>query len=107
LLQRRHIRIGLIKSIGKESNSLEDVESGMVHSADDVYTEYPDPRRDEWQTGLLPALRAAPLAALIAETGMSRRALMDHRAGRSRPYARNLDVLRSVLQKLGSKGAEN
>jgi hypothetical protein len=107
LLQRRHVRIGPIKYIGKESNAIEDVDSGLIHSTDEVYTEYPDPRRDEWATQLLPALRAVPLVVLIAETGMSKRALMDHRAGRSRPYARNLEVLRNVLQKLGLKGAEN
>ncbi len=39
LLQRRHIRIEQIKYIGKESNSLEDVESGLIHLAQSVYTE--------------------------------------------------------------------
>jgi hypothetical protein len=47
LLQRRHIYIDLIKYIGKESNRLEDVDAGQVHSPQSVYTEYPDPRRDE------------------------------------------------------------
>ena len=56
LLQRRHIRVGQIKYIGKESNSLEDVQSGLIHSEQSVYTEYPDPRRDEWKTKILPAL---------------------------------------------------
>src|SRR5258706_3449016 len=57
LLQRRHVQVGLVKYIGKESNSLEDVEAGVVHSAQAVYTEYSDPRRDEWQTIVLPLLR--------------------------------------------------
>jgi hypothetical protein len=48
LLQRRHIEIAQIKYIGKESNSLEEVDAGLVHSAQNVYTEYVDPRRDEW-----------------------------------------------------------
>lgn len=39
LLYRRHVRIDQIKCIGKESNLLEDVESGLIHSAADVYTE--------------------------------------------------------------------
>ena len=43
LLGRRHIRVDQIRYIGKESNSLEDVESGLVHAAQNVYTEYPDP----------------------------------------------------------------
>ncbi len=33
LLQRRHVRIDQIKYIGKESNSLEEVESGLIHSS--------------------------------------------------------------------------
>jgi hypothetical protein len=39
LLQRRHVKIDEIKYIGKESNSLEDVEAGSVHSDRNVYTE--------------------------------------------------------------------
>ena len=31
LLQRRHVKIDLIKCIGKESNSLEEVGEGLVH----------------------------------------------------------------------------
>jgi hypothetical protein len=101
LLQRRHVHINLIKYIGKESNALEDVEAGLIHSEDAVYTEYPDPRRDEWQVAILPALKNARLADLIAETGISKRALQDLRAGRSRPHAKNLEVLIRALQKLG------
>lgn len=40
LLQRRHVRIEKLTYIGKESNRLEDVESGLVHSQLSVYTEY-------------------------------------------------------------------
>jgi len=47
LLYRRHIEIDRVVYIGKESNRLEDVESGMIQDEDEVYTEYPDPRRDE------------------------------------------------------------
>ena len=43
LLQRQHIKIDLIKCIGKESNGLENVEELMVHSEQNVYTEYADP----------------------------------------------------------------
>jgi hypothetical protein len=100
LLQRRHVQIDCIKYIGKESNSLEEVEAGIVHAEQNVYTEYPDPRRDEWLTRLLPALKVARLADLIIETGMSKRALLDLRAGRSRPHAKNLAVIRRALQKL-------
>jgi hypothetical protein len=43
LLQRRHIKIDLIKCIGKESNGLENVDEGMIHSDQNVYIEYADP----------------------------------------------------------------
>jgi hypothetical protein len=43
LLQRRHIKIDLIKCIGKESNSVEDVDAGLVHSERSAYAEYTDP----------------------------------------------------------------
>jgi hypothetical protein len=101
LLQRRHVYIDLIRYIGKESNSLEEVDAGLIHSEDYVYTEYKDSHRDEWQVKVLPRLKRARLAYLIAETGMSKRALLDLRAGRSRPRATNLEVLIRALRKLG------
>jgi len=101
LLQRRHVRIEQIKYIGKESNSLEDVESGMIHTAQGIYTEYPDPRRDEWQTKILPALKKAKLGELVTMSGMSRRALIDLRAGRSRPHPINQKLIATILRKLG------
>jgi len=57
LLQRRHIRVDLLKYIGKESNSIEEVDAGLVHSEHNVYTEYSDPKRDEWAAKTLVALR--------------------------------------------------
>ena len=100
MLQRRHIRIEEIKYIGKESNSLEEVESGLTHSAQSVYTEYPDRRRDEWQTKIIPALKKAPLSILAKESGMSRSALKELRAGRSRPHRKNQETLVAILRKM-------
>ncbi len=100
LLQRRRIRIDQVKYIGKESNSLEDVESGLVHSAQSVYTEYPDPRRDEWQTKILPALKKVPLRILQKASGLSRRMLIDTRPGRSTPHRKNQNKLAAILQRL-------
>jgi hypothetical protein len=101
LLERRHVWIDQIKYIGKESNSLEEVESGLEHSQENVYTEYPDPRRDEWQTKILPALREAELAELVrqCEGKISRRALIEMRAGRSRPHRENREFLKTILNK--------
>ena len=65
----------------KESNRLEDVESGLLHTADSVYTEYRDPRRDEWRV-VREALTRIPLKVFEKETGKPRRMLIDARKDR-------------------------
>jgi hypothetical protein len=102
LLQRRHIRIDQLKYIGKESNSLEEVESGLLHSAENVYTEYPDPRRDEWQTKILPLLRKMPPQPLVKLSGMARSAVIEILRGRSRPHPKNQELFAEILRKLGA-----
>jgi hypothetical protein len=101
LLQRRHVRIDLIKYIGKESNSLENVESGLIHSEQSVYTEYPDPQRDIWHTKIVPFLKTIKLSILEKQTGLSRRMLIKARSGKITPHHRNQDLLTSVAIKLG------
>ncbi len=101
LLQRRHVQIDEIIPIGKESNSLEEVEAGLSHSAENVYTVYPDPRRDEWQTKILPALRKIPVPVLRKMSGLSPTTIKDTLAGRSRPYPKNRERLASIVRKLG------
>jgi hypothetical protein len=100
LLQRRHIQIALIKYIGKESNAIEDVEAGMVHAAESVYTEYCDPKRDEWSTKILPVLQKTPLSILVKETGFSRRALIYLRMGTSRPRRKTWERIALILRNL-------
>src|SRR5438874_13787554 len=102
MLQRRHIRIDEIKYIGKESNSLEEVESGLIHSAQSVYTEYPDPRRDEWQTKIMPALKKLTVAALMKLSRKLRSILARTRAVRSRPHLSNRQLLSSIIRSLGT-----
>jgi hypothetical protein len=101
LLQRRHIRIAQVIHIGKESNRLEEVESGLIHSAQSVYTEYPDPRRDEFQAKVLPLLKRIPVRALALLTNLSPSMLTRTRSCRSRPRLRNQRMLKSILQRLG------
>jgi hypothetical protein len=101
LLQRRHVRIDQIKYIGKESNSLEEVEAGLHHSPENVYTEYLDLRRDEWQTKILPALRKLPPPVLVKMSGLSSTTIKDTLAGRSRPYNKNQKLLAAIVRKIG------
>ncbi len=100
LLQRRHVRIDQIKYIGKESNSLEEVEAGLVHTEENVYTEYPDPKRSIWHTKILPALKKVPRHRLEELTPLSRSALTEIRAGRV-PYPKNRELLTSIVKRLG------
>lgn len=44
------MRKARVQYIGKESNRIEEVESGLLHSEADVYTRYGDTRRDDWET---------------------------------------------------------
>lgn len=101
LLGRRHVRVERIIYIGRESNRLEEMEAGIIHSPESVYTEYPDPRRDEWQTKILPILQKIPIAALMRVSGRSRSMLARTLAGRSRPRRRNQELLKSILHGLG------
>ena len=101
LLQRRHVRIDSISAIGKESNHLEEVEAGLVHDEQNVYTVYTDPRRDYWSREVVPALKNMPLNVWERESGgKSRRILIDARLGRRRPHRRNQELLISVARKL-------
>jgi len=101
LLQRRHVRVDQIKYIGKESNSLEEVEAGLIHSAQNVYTEYPDPRHDEWEMKIRPAMKKVSLSVLQKMTRLSRRTLIDARTGRRRPHRKNQELIVAALPKLG------
>ena len=100
LLQRRHIQVDHIKYIGKESHNLEEVESGLVHSPQSVYTEYPDPQRDEWQRKIVPALRKITLSVLEKESGLCRRMLIKARMGNVRPHLKNQKLLAAILRRL-------
>lgn len=93
------MRIGEITGIGKESNKLEDVDAGLIHSAESVYTVYPDPKRDYWERQIRPKLKAIPLSVLIKETGLSRRMLIKARNGQVRPHPRNQLLIANAVKK--------
>jgi hypothetical protein len=102
LLQRRHVRIAEIVKIGKESNHLEEVDAGLIHSPDEVYTVYPDQKADHWERVVRPLLQKVPLSVLIRETGLSRRMLIKARRGQARPHPRNQQLIVRSIRRLGS-----
>ena len=87
LLGRRRVRLvpELLTYVGKESNRLEEVEVGLGHDPDEVYTEYADPGRDSWRALVLPVLRAMQGKALAEATGLSERSIREIRNGHSMP----------------------
>lgn len=98
LLCRRHVAVESITYIGKESNRLEEVAEQSLLDASVVYTEYPDPRRDEWLSEILPKLKIMKLRDLIKLSGMSRAQLQRIRSGR-RPHRRNQEGLKNIAIK--------
>jgi hypothetical protein len=103
LLSRRHARVHEIKYIGKESNLLEEVESGLIHDPMGAYTNYVDERRDEWETKIRPALKKIPLSLLEKTSGLSRRTLINARTGKNRPRLENRELLTKIVRDWGKK----
>jgi hypothetical protein len=86
LLGRRVVRTASLVHLGKEANKLEEVEAGVEHDPEEVYTEYADPRRDPWRALVLPVLRRMPRKELAEAVAMSERRLRDLLKGRARPH---------------------
>jgi hypothetical protein len=93
LLRRRPVAALCLKHVGKESNRLEDVEAGLAHDADEVYTEYADPAHDPWRMIVVPVLKFIPLPKLQEATGMSRTQLKALRNEHAMPRPQNREVL--------------
>lgn len=88
LLRRRPVRAAGMLCIGKEAHRLD--ERSLVSDLDEVLSVYADPRRAPWAADVVPKLRALAAdsggaAKLREASGLSRRALRDVLAGRSRP----------------------
>ena len=67
-----------------------------------MYTEYAEPQRSEWVTKIQPALKKPKLKVLVEACGkeLSRREIIELRAGRSKPHRKTLELLKSILDKL-------
>lgn len=95
LLGRRVVRSmpELTTHVGKESNRLEEMEAGIEHDPDEVWTEYTDPRRDSWRTLVLPVLRQIPAKQLAKQTGLAVSTVKAARNGHTNPQGRNRVLL--------------
>jgi hypothetical protein len=93
LLRRRPVTAQWVMHVGKESNRLEEVEAGLVHDPEEVYTEYVDARHDPAWATVTRVLKDMPRSRLMQETGLSRRALTALRNGHALPHAKTREAL--------------
>jgi hypothetical protein len=85
LLRRRPVTRESLAYVGRESNRLEEVEAGLIHDSDEVYTEYVDAQHDpEWET-LVAKLKCIPRSWLMQETGLARSTITALRNSHARP----------------------
>jgi hypothetical protein len=61
------------------------------------------PRRSEWIVKIQPALQKVELKVLVTacETKLSRREIIELRAGRSKPHRKTQDLLVWILERFG------
>jgi hypothetical protein len=65
LLHRRPVSAEPVRHVGKESNKLEEVEAGLVHDPEEVYTEYVDVQRDPACEAVVGVLKRIPRSRLM------------------------------------------
>lgn len=100
LLQRRVVQETYVAHVGKEANKLEEVEAGLEHDPEMVYTEYHQPEGDEWTSTVLPMLRKQNLAALSRACNVSERQLRTLVGGRVVPYVKTQRKIIAAMQQL-------
>jgi hypothetical protein len=94
LLTRRPVQLGSLVYIGKESNALEQVGQGLVHSRQDVQPTYQQPQLAAWDLIYLPAIRRIPVKRLETVTGLGTRVIRYYWKGQRRPSPRAEAILR-------------
>jgi hypothetical protein len=85
LLSRRPVQLGSLVYMGKESNALEQVAQGLVHSRAEVQPVYQPPQLTLWDLIYRPAVCKVPLKRLVALTGLTEREIRYYWTGKRRP----------------------
>ncbi len=96
LLLRRPVLAVLITYIGKESNKLEQVQNGIIHSIDLAIDEYEDPAL--FKKFIVPVLREIPLKNLQKKSGLDRRTLQRIRVLKATPSSQNRQKLLGIVE---------
>jgi hypothetical protein len=87
--RRRRLRAfpALLTHVGKELDQFEEVDAGLEHDPDEIWTEYLHPNRDSWRSLVLPVLRTVPRVGVTEGAGISERALRALLSGSAAPWA--------------------
>jgi hypothetical protein len=88
LLGRRVVQETYVAHVGKEANKLEEVEAGLEHDPEVIYTEYARPQNGVWQSLSSQLARERSVAGLACELGISKRAVYSMVSGHSQPRPR-------------------
>ncbi len=100
LLRRVEVTSSNATFIGKESNRLEERESGLLHASEEHLVDY-GRAIDDWEARVLPALRQMSVPLLVELSGLSRRALQRIRNAGVRPRSYNRTKLDWIVSNLG------
>jgi hypothetical protein len=95
LLFRRHVQLGSLVYIGKESNALEQVGQGLVHSRAEVQPVYQPPQLTPWDLIYRPAVCRVPLKRLVVLTRLSEREIRYYWKGERQPSTAVATMLRA------------
>jgi hypothetical protein len=95
LLSRRPVQLGSLVYVGKESNALEQVGQGLVHSRKEVQPVYQPPQTTPWDLIYRPAVCLIALERLVAVTGLVDREIRYYWNGERRPPPEVERVLRT------------
>jgi hypothetical protein len=85
VLRRRSVTPTVEVYIGKETNKLEEAETGLIHRLGEVLDVYADLRRGPWERLVRPVLKNIPARWIEEQTGLSRRSIQKLRNGHARP----------------------
>jgi hypothetical protein len=106
LLWRRPVTALYLTHVGKESNRLEEVEAGLVHDPDEVYTTYHDPEHEAWQTLVVPVLKQMPRRRLMEQSGLDRSSITRIRTGHRVPHHAVRDGLIHMAAEISRAGLQ-
>ena len=92
-----------VRYVGKESNRLDEVEHGLVHSLDEVQATYEDPSLDLWPEVIVPILKQRTAAVWARETGCSARTVKGLRNTSRKPQPKNRHRLLRAIDRWATR----